>query len=319
MATVCPSDVCRRTNSTARDDTPLKRPTLSADTTRPSTRAPRSAMTKPSATSSLSSVAVNESPGRFRSDVSPSTRRTGIRIPAFSVTLWGSGGAGGGGGGVTFSGSRRAGGTGCGAASAGSGSAFEGVGVGAAARALTWIGGASTTRGRAMAVGCARRGVGTARTGLGDTNGDGFAGTPVACASARTAGVAAGTAGVAAGTAGVAAGTAGGAGGAGGGAGRAAGGGGRPGGPGRSRGRHGRRRARHYRRRGQCDCRRRLPLAHHRGGRRSRKRRHLHDHRTRHGAGGYQNHYVQRFHSLNPSHLKVTGSRRAGFQFHGQC
>src|ERR1019366_5013971 len=98
-ATVCPSDVRRRTNSTDSDDTPFTRPPLSLATTRPSTRAPRSTMTKPSTTSSLSSVAVKESPGRFRSDVSPSTRRTGIKVPAFSVTLWGSGGAGGGAGG----------------------------------------------------------------------------------------------------------------------------------------------------------------------------------------------------------------------------
>src|SRR6185369_7158610 len=118
-----------RTNSTASDDTPFTRPPLSLATTRPSTRAPRSAMTKPSATSSLSSVAVNESPGRFRSDVSPSTRRTGIMVPAFSVTLWGSGGAGGGGGGVTFSGSTRAGGTGWGAGSVGPGAGGAAAGA----------------------------------------------------------------------------------------------------------------------------------------------------------------------------------------------
>jgi hypothetical protein len=49
---------------------------------------------------------------------------------------------------------------------------------------------------------CARRGFGTSRSGLGASNGDGFAGTPVTCASAGTAGgvaVAGGVAGAVAG------------------------------------------------------------------------------------------------------------------------
>ena len=53
-------------------------------------------------------------------------------------------------------------------------------------------------------MGCACRGFRTACTGLGDSNGDGLAGTPVACASAGAAGGVAGTAGGATGAAGVA-------------------------------------------------------------------------------------------------------------------
>jgi hypothetical protein len=44
-------------------------------------------------------------------------------------------------------------------------------------------------------MGCARRGFGTARTGLGDSNGDGLAGKLVACASAGTTGGVASAAG----------------------------------------------------------------------------------------------------------------------------
>ena len=71
---------------------PFILPPGSEATTRPSTRAPRSAITKPSTTSSLSRVARKASPGALRSEDSPSTRRTGNSIPAFSVTLCGSGG-----------------------------------------------------------------------------------------------------------------------------------------------------------------------------------------------------------------------------------
>ena len=67
-----------------------------------STRAPRSAITKPSTTSSLSRVARKASPGALRSEERPSTRRTGNSKPAFSVALCGSGAVppGPGGGGV---------------------------------------------------------------------------------------------------------------------------------------------------------------------------------------------------------------------------
>ena len=73
-------------------------------------------------------------------------------------------------------------------------------------------------------MGCACRGFRTARNGLGDSNGDGFAGTPVACASAGAAGGVAGAAGGVAGAAGGVAGVAGGVAGAAGGVAGAAGG-----------------------------------------------------------------------------------------------
>src|ERR1039458_4838172 len=111
MATVWPSLVYRRVSSTV-SAAALAAPPASAATTLPSNRAPRSAITRPSTARSPSRVARKASPGAFRSDDNPPTRRTGINKPAFSVT-WRGGGAGvepGEPAGVTFSGSVRAGG-----------------------------------------------------------------------------------------------------------------------------------------------------------------------------------------------------------------
>jgi pilus assembly protein FimV len=89
----------------------------------------------------------------------------------------------------------RAGGTGCGAGAAGAGAAGTGAAGVGAADASGWLGGATT------AAGCwftgarrARRGSGASRTGFGASNGDGFAGTPVARASAGCVGGVAGSA-----------------------------------------------------------------------------------------------------------------------------
>src|SRR5271165_711854 len=95
MRTRWPSLVDIRTNSTLRRAVPCTRPLESDSTTRPSTRAPLSAITHPSTTSGPARVARKLSPGRLRLVLSVSPMRTSKFTPACSITLFGAGGGGG--------------------------------------------------------------------------------------------------------------------------------------------------------------------------------------------------------------------------------
>src|SRR5262249_27876311 len=125
ISTRCPSEVLNRVSSSAMEDKPLTLPACWLSTTRPSARAPFSAITKPSTTSGASSDTVNVSPGWLRSLETVSTKRTGKSVPACRVTSL----AGGGGGGATGAGGSA--GAGAGSTTGAGGAGFCGAGVAA--------------------------------------------------------------------------------------------------------------------------------------------------------------------------------------------
>ena len=83
------SEVDSLTNSMPRCDSPPPLPEGTASTTLPSTRAPRSAMMKPSITSGFSSVAKKLSPTSLRDADRLSPIRTGSTVPFARTTVFG--------------------------------------------------------------------------------------------------------------------------------------------------------------------------------------------------------------------------------------
>ncbi len=157
-----PSEVDSFTSSMPRCESRPALPPGTASTTLPSTRAPRSAMMKPSITSGRSSVAKKLSPISLRDADSVSPMRTASVVPAASTTVLGTRRAGSGGEGGSGAGA----GGGDGGCAAGSGA---GVGAGSMGAG---VGGVSTTTGGGGAWTLATSGGFSRRTGEGI--GDGF-------------------------------------------------------------------------------------------------------------------------------------------------
>ena len=155
-----PPTVCKRSSSSAISARPETRPDFWVSTTRPKTLAFRSATTRPSAVSGSSSVPWKVSPGRLRLELTPSTRRTVMTVPAGTVTTRVAGGGGGGGWATRATGGlkTRAGAGSC--SGYGSGGTATGAGGGAGQR-----GAAVVARLRAGA----RRGGATAEVTAGST------------------------------------------------------------------------------------------------------------------------------------------------------
>lgn len=89
-STLWPSAVVKRVRATVRLATPFTRPARLTLVTRPSTREPRSAMTRPLTTTGSERTPDQESPTPFLSEERDSPTRTGRMVPAARVTFIGS-------------------------------------------------------------------------------------------------------------------------------------------------------------------------------------------------------------------------------------